>query len=374
MSEPEIALAFTAELWVERVHRHFADHGGARVRTLVVEPEVALAEEYDVLVAGHRWPSLTRALVEDVHARGRSVVGVCDTEEPPSRTHLRDIGVDAILESDAPVDAFLRAIAEAARATPVPIAVSPAEAPRRSGRLVVVGGAPGTGRTEVAVALASALARRADVVLVDADDVAPAVAQRLHLPIEPNLRTAIEAVEHGRGDVEACVVRGPGSPPAMGVLVGVPNANAWAQVRPAEVIRVVDALASGGATVVVDGVGALDDLVVHGRGRYATARALLRDADEIVAVCDASPQGLARLLAWCVDACAVAPEVLPLVVVNRAPRSRFRRAELREELVRSIPLRAVHFVEHDARVADCAWDGVCVRRAELVRMAEAIAR
>ena len=56
MREPEVALAFTADVWVEELHRHLTDHGGARVRTLLVEPEGALEESYDVLVAGHRWP------------------------------------------------------------------------------------------------------------------------------------------------------------------------------------------------------------------------------------------------------------------------------------------------------------------------------
>ena len=32
MSEPEIALVFTAEPWVEELHRYLSDHGGARVR------------------------------------------------------------------------------------------------------------------------------------------------------------------------------------------------------------------------------------------------------------------------------------------------------------------------------------------------------
>ena len=64
MSEPEIAIAFTADPWVEVLHRHLTDHGGARVRSLVVEPQGALDESYDVLVAGHRWSALTRALVQ----------------------------------------------------------------------------------------------------------------------------------------------------------------------------------------------------------------------------------------------------------------------------------------------------------------------
>ena len=40
--EPTIALVFSPELWVERLHHHLTDHGGARVRQIVLEPALAL--------------------------------------------------------------------------------------------------------------------------------------------------------------------------------------------------------------------------------------------------------------------------------------------------------------------------------------------
>ena len=95
-SEPEVALVFTADPWVEELHRHLSDHGGARVRSLVVEASVALEESYDVLVVSHRSPLLTRAFVGDLHARGRRVLGVHDLSEPASRAHLLSVGVDAL--------------------------------------------------------------------------------------------------------------------------------------------------------------------------------------------------------------------------------------------------------------------------------------
>ena len=110
MSEPAVALAFTPDPWVETLHRHLTDHGGARVRSLVLEPAVALEESYDVLIAGHRWPALTRAFVDDLHTRGRVVLGVFDSEESASRAHLVAIGVDAIVESDAAPVTFVRAM------------------------------------------------------------------------------------------------------------------------------------------------------------------------------------------------------------------------------------------------------------------------
>jgi MinD-like ATPase involved in chromosome partitioning or flagellar assembly len=354
VSEPTIALAFTPDWWVEELHRHVSDHGGARVRAVVVEPRVVLEESFDVLVVGHRWPPLTRALVADVHARGHAILGVFDREEPASRAYLIELGVDAVVESDAGCELQVRAIVGVSGHAREPGVVPAAAVPRREGRVVAVGGAPGRGRTEVAVHLALACARAASVALVDADDVAPAIAQRCHLPIEPNLRTAIDAVEHGRGELLACTV-----PLGRGVRViaGVPNAGAWAHVRPAEVVRVVEALAGCHDLVVADGASPLEDVRVASRGRYATARAIVSEADVLVAVSDGAPHGVSRLLAWAVEARALAPEAPLVVVVNRAPRERFRRAELYEEIRTSLPVAEIAFCAYDARLDDAVWDG-----------------
>jgi MinD-like ATPase involved in chromosome partitioning or flagellar assembly len=373
MREPEVALAFTADVWVEELHRHLTDHGGARVRTLLVEPESAREETYDVLVAGHRWPALTRALVAEVQGQGRAVIGVHDREESASRQHLIDLGVDALVESDAGPEAFVRAITRASGsrdAHPHPrLPVTAA----RSGLLVAVGGAPGVGRTEIAIGLALALGRVAKALLADADDVAPAIAHRLHLPIEPNLRTAIDAVEHGRGHLDDCFVVEPAS--ELPIVTGLPNASAWAQVRPGEVVRVLDRLADDADIVVADGAGMLEDVVGPStRGRFATARALTAEADVVVAVCDPSPHGVARLLGWAVEALALAPDASLLVVVNRAPDARFRRGELYDEITSSLPLVDVAFVPADRRVADAAWDGTPVGRGPFTRALADIAK
>ena len=368
MSEPEVALAFTADVWVEELHRHLSDHGGARVRTLVVESEVAVAEGYDVLVTGHRWPALTRAVIADVHAQGRAVLGVHDREERASKSHLLALGVDAVIESDAAPDAFVRAITGLAATRPemdaVPLIAT------RAGRLIVVGGAPGSGRTEVALQLAHELSMRNAVTLVDADDVAPALAQRLALPIEPNLHAAIDTVEHGLGDLDACVRPSHG----LGVVPGLVNAGAWANVRPGEVIRVLERLADRAALVVVDGAGSIEDVAgPSGRARYGTARALVTEADVLVAVCDAAPHGVTRLLAWTVDARRLAPETPLLVVVNRAPAARSRRAELYAEIIGALPVVDVVFVGSDDRVTDAAWNGLPVARGAFTKAIDGLA-
>ncbi|GIU87479.1 MAG: hypothetical protein KatS3mg009_1994 [Acidimicrobiia bacterium] len=372
MAEPEVALVFTPEPWVEELHRHLTDHGGALVRQVVVDPGVALEEHYDVLVASHRWPALTHAFVGDVHARGRAVLGVHDREEPAARAHLEALGVDDTIASDAGPAEFVAALGalRAARAggrAPEPARPDPGRG--RAGRVVVVGGPPGSGRTELAVHLAAA----AGGVLVDADDVAPSVAQRLGLPVEPNLRTAIEAAEHGRGTVGECVAR-----PRRGrphVLAGLPNPGAWSQVRPGEVLRVVEALAAVYHDVVVDVAGSLDgsDAATTARGRHGLARALVLEADALVGVCAATPVGVTRLLSWAVDAVALAPAGPLVVAVNRAPRERFRRGELFEEITRSLPAAEVVFVPDDPRVAAAAWDGTLVGKGPFARAVSSLA-
>lgn len=364
MSEPEIALVFTAEPWVEELHRHLSDHGGARVRSLIVEPSVALEESYDVLVVSHRWPALTNGFVADVRVRGRRVLGVCDVSEPASRAHLADVEVDACIESDAEPDAFVRAVValgSGARKEIDALAVRPA----RPGRLVGVGGPPGAGSTEIAVELARSIGRTRKVVLVDCDDVAPSIAQRLALAVEPNLRTAIDAVEHGRGALAAAVTTEPVS--GLCVVAGTPNAAGWAQVRPGEIMRVVDRLSVDAPVVVADGMGCLQDLGGPTRGRFATARALAAESDVLVAVSEATPVGVARLLAWAVDARRLARSTAIIAVVNRAPKSAFRRGELYEEIRTSLDVVEVCFVANDRRVGDAAWEGRPVARGPFTR-------
>ena len=369
MTEPEIALVFTADPWVEQLHRHLSDHGGARVRSLVVESSVALEESYDVLVVSHRWPLLTRAFVADIHARGRRVLGVHDLAEPASRALLADVEVDAVIASDAAVDAFVRALTSvAAKPTAPSGSATPAE---RTGRLVAVGGPPGVGRTEVAIQLAIALTDQATVALVDADDVAPSIAQRLALPLEPNLRTAIDAVEHGRGELAAALQTESRS--GLPVLAGTPNPDAWAQVRPSEVLRVLDRVGDEFDLVVVDGVGSLQDVGGPPRGRFAAAQAIVREADALVGVCDASPTGISRLLSWTVAARTFAPETPVVAVVNRAPPALFRRGELFDEIASSIDVVDVVFVVPDARVADAAWAGTPVGRGRFSRAVGCVA-
>jgi MinD-like ATPase involved in chromosome partitioning or flagellar assembly len=356
--EPTVALVFSPEPWVEALHRHLAHHGGARVRQVVVEPAVALDEEYDALVVSDRWPALTLGFVRAVHGRGRRVLGVFDPEEPAGKDHLLALGVDVTVAGDSPMGEFVDALADLDISTPRTIgagadrvAEEGAACDRSSGSLVVVSGPRGSGVTEVAVTLAAALAARRDpVVLVDAHAVAPSIAGRLGLDLEPNLRSAIDACAHGLGDVAASIAWPAGGRAALGVVAGFPSAVSATQVTPDDVLDVVDTV-RGGSTCVVDADEA-----------SPVASQLLGVATAIVGVAGASPVGVVRALEWAALVRRRVPATPIHLAVNRAPGARYRREEIRAEIVRTLRPQSITWLPTDARVEAAAWDGELVGR------------
>lgn len=357
MPEPEIALVFSPETWVEELHRFVTDHGGARVRSVVVDPAVALDEPFGTLVVSSRWPALTRGLVDELHARGRTVLGVYDREEPATVDLLRGAGVDAAVESDAPMSEFLARLSELEpHDAPVPSRRDDAvrgAGPNDDRRWIAVGGPAGGGATEVAIELARAAQGRA--VLVDADDVAPAIAPRLALPIEPNLRDAIDAVEHDLGTLEQALHDVPGL--GASVLPGIANVAAWSQVRTPEVLRTLRAVCRLFDVVVVDTAPMLEDLATAPRGRHAVTRAVVAESETLIAVGDATPVGVVRLLAWIADALALRSTGSVHVVLARAPRDAHRRAQLEAEVLRTFVPETITCTPFDPRVERAAWAG-----------------
>jgi hypothetical protein len=386
MPEPEVALVFSPETWVEGLHRHFTDHGGARVRQVVMDPALALEEEYGTLIVSHRWPALTRAFVDAVHARRRRLLGVFDPSEPAGRQHLLAVGADHVIESDAPMSEFLEALvalAPADAAAPVhdrdlEMIVGEARVDGPSARdlprpsLLAVGGSPGGGATEIAVELTRAVsARAARAVLVDGDEVLPSVAQRLACTIEPNLRTAVDAVEYGMGELSAAVVGAPGG--SFDVICGLPNVAAWSQVRPGEVLDVLYALGRS-RQVVVNVSSRLEDLMVGvGRSRYGTTRAIVAAATAVIGAGPGTPVGVARLLGWVADVRTLTEAPIHLVV-NFSPADAFRRAEIAEEIRRTYPPAGLWFVPRDQRVEAAGWSGRLVAPGPFTKAVDALAR
>lgn len=370
MAEIELALAASARDWSDRLHHFLVDHGGARVRAVVMSPEDVAGEDYDVLLIDDVCSFLTPRLVEQARRRGRLVVGVFEARDgTDAKRRLLDCGVDDVVEAEANPDEFLDVIRRVRQLTPVLARIDePEPATARRGKVIVVGAPPGgCGATEVTVALATVLG----AVAVDADDVAPSLAQRLGVSLHPNLRTAIDIVHHREGDVEGAVVRAGG----VRLVAGLAVSDDWAQVHPGEVEAVVEELATGEARVVVNAGSGLERPRL-GEGRFGLARALVAGADVAVGVGLAHPVGVTRLLRWLEEARVLAPDKAKVAVLNRVPASGFRQAEAESEIARTFPDVGVFSLPEDPRVAEAAWSGGVVARGPfrrgIARLAKAL--
>ncbi len=368
--EARVALASSPRDWVLRLHRHLADHGGATVRVTALQASDVLRETVDVAIFDDTTSFATLRLVNELHARGVRVLGVHDPGDERGRAELAGLDVDEMRPSDASTEQFVAsvvALATAARAAdrlrsvpldedaldPAP-KTAPTTAPARGHVCVVAGTSGGVGATEVALGLAWALAHRsAHPILVDADELAPSLAQRLGLPLYPNLRAAVDAATRSGRDVAATLRRhGP-----LPVLCGLSMAPDWAELRAGEVSDVVGILAGIASHVIVNVASNAEDLAGYGGPpRFGTTRALLGSADQVVGVTVPTPLGVARALEWLATVRGLRHDP-PHLVLNRAPRSRFKLDEVERELRRSARVAAVHVLPADERVGSAGGEG-----------------
>lgn len=367
MTEVEVALAVSPREWSDALHQFLVDHGGARVRSHVMTAEDAISEEYQVLVIDDFCSFLTPRLVVLLQRSGKAVVGVWDPDEfPDGKQRLVEAGVDSVIEASASPDEFLVAVRAVAATGETPRAASQAPRPERSHYSVTVVGGPGggAGTTEVAIALAQSLTdRRRRAILVDGDDVAPSVAQRLGLPLQPNLRSAIDSLQQRSPRFESTLHALPG----LSVLTGLANRRDWSEVRPPDAVDLVIELAQRGP-VVINIAGQLDDVPTGGwSARFGLARALLGTADRLVAVGLPTPVGVTRLAQWVTEAHEIRAGVSVYLAVNRSPRSRFRRAEVAAELQRLVKPAGIWFLPEDEAVARASWQGTPVSRSSFPR-------
>jgi MinD-like ATPase involved in chromosome partitioning or flagellar assembly len=308
---------------------------------------------------------------------------VYDPNEPTGKERLLELGVDDVIEDGAPAEEFVRKIGRMLPSTPrFTPSLTPTMAPdadrepvhHLQGRLCAVGGPPGgCGASEVAVELARAGRRRGDTsLLVDADEVAPSLAQRLGLPPIPNIRTAIDALFHGAGRLHEALLPVAGG--GFELLAGLANPADWPQVRPQEVAEVVAELRSLREHVIVNVGAHAEDLPrLGGADRYGVTREVLGAADVVVGVGVATPVGVARLISWIAEVVVLAPGIPVHLVVNKVPASRFVRSEVEAEILRNYAPASLHLLPLDAAVEKAAWRGELVAHGPFTRAVEGLA-
>jgi hypothetical protein len=364
------------------------DHGGATVRGYVVGSEDARAEPYDVLIADDVTSFLTPRIVEDIRRQGRRVIGVFDPDEADGsgKRRLVDLGVDDVVATDAGVEAMLGAIVDLAGPFIVDdprleelrgeLASDPARhAPPPAAPLIAVAGAGGgVGATEVAIQIAAALRRQGrPVVLVDADDLSPSIAQRLGLPVHPNIRSAVDRHHQRSGQIEDSLH----VDERLGVeiLAGLPSHRSWQEQRPEDVLDVIDALRRSGRTVVANvapHVGGGDGRLL--RGRFALAGSVVGRAATAIVVGRPTPVGCRRIVDWLADARSMGATAERHVVVNGHGGGSFVTGEIAEELRRSYAVRSLHVAPTDTRLRKAAWQGTVPTRGGFARAIGRLAR
>ena len=398
MREPTVVLCHSTRSWAQDLHFFLMDHGGAVVRGYVMSGEDALAESYDVLLVDDVTSFLTRRLVGSLQGRSVKIVGVFDADDAhgAGKARLLELGVDEAVPSTTVPAEFVQVVARLAgplidddlelagileevgsRQQRRGATGAPGDAPGRpgGGRIIAVAAASGgAGATEISVALAGALRDQGGAtVLVDADEQAPAVAQRLGLGLHPNIRTAVDAVHHGSGDLEHTLVRHSGM--GLEILCGLPNPRDWFELRAGEVAEVVLELSRTRPQVVVNAGPRVDNLPdLGGPARFGVTRAVLGLCDTLVLVGVTTPIRARRIVDWLADTQNLLAGTPVHLFVNQYPGGSFAISELELELRRTISPASVTVAPYDKRVARATWEGEPVARGPFSKSVHRLAK
>jgi MinD-like ATPase involved in chromosome partitioning or flagellar assembly len=321
-------------------------------------PEQALTDEYEVLFIDDVCSFLTPRLVMSIRDLGREIVGVYDpADAADAKRHLLECGVTDVIEQDAMPEEFLAAAESTLlHRDPTAVRVRPATAAFRVGVLGPVGG---VGCTEIAIGLASSLSPKRPTVLVDLDQATPSLAQRLDMPLHPNLLTAVDAAHHRIGSISEAVLHGDG----LDVVGGLAKTVAAHELPPVEVEGVLDELGRSGYEVVVADLGSPHT------GRLDQLRFQV-----LVVVGIANPVGVARTVRTIQEIGSRVGMPDTVALINRVGSGSRHRLEIRAEMARLIPTVPVALVPEDRRLERAAWDGTRLSRGGFVKSLGRVAR
>lgn len=355
---PDIALAASARSWPDRIHRHILDHGGGTIVARPMGPEQTIEASFDVLFIDDVCSFLTPRLVAAVKRSDSEVVGVFAPEDgTDAKRRLLECGISSVIESDATPTEFISAAVAAIAHRSVP---SEALEHSTSSMVGIVGSTDGVGTTEFANALAAELAvALTRVGLVDLDPLWPSVAQRLDLPLHPNIRSALDAVIHQTGELGATMHQ----LGALRIVGGVADQGTAAPISRHEASSLLEEIGRRSDVVVAD-LGALDRVI----------GGLLNRFDLLLLVGRADPVGITRLFRCAERLLDTRDAAQVLLVVNMAPRGRFHQSEIRMEVQDAFGQLPLALLPHDKTIAAQAWSGEPVSRGAFRKAVREIAR
>lgn len=353
---PDIAMAASARDWPDRLHRFVLDHGGGRVVDRVMAADQAIAMSFDVLLIDDVCSFLSPRLVSILKQSGSEVIGVYTPEDgSDAKRRLLECGISDVIETEATPEEFLAKVrATLAHRVSPPTPETPTGSP--AFRIGVTGPCEGVGITEISIALAHSIAESLDTVLVDLDPAWPSVAQRLDLPLHPNIRTAIDHTLHRPDRLDEAFHQ-------SGRLAVVGGRADGGQPRgTGEEISRADAL------MLIDALGAVADVLICDLGPMGElSAALTREFDTLMLVGTATPVGVGRLIRTIGAVLAGNPSSSIVAVANKTGRGTYRRSEVVGEIGRTLPNVPVMTLPFDSSLDDAAWNGTQAGKGRFTR-------
>lgn len=354
---PDIALAASAREWPDRLHRFLLDHGGGRIVDRVMAADQATSAVFDVLLIDDVCSFLTPHLVAVLKQGGVEVVGVYMPEDgPDAKRRLLECGISDVIETDASPEEFLSKVA-ATLSHRTPVTKLESGEPSPALHIGVTGPCEGVGMTEIAVSLATALAGEVTTVLVDMDPSWPSVAQRLDLPVHPNIRTAVDHALHRAERLDEAIHE----VGRLRVVGGRADGGQGSDIPRPELTGLIGALGAHGDVLLAD-IGPLT----------STEPGLSREFDTLIVVGTGDPVGVARLIRTVGVASSANPSQSVLAVVNKATPGSFHKSEILTEIGNAFPGLPVFTVPVDSGMARAAWDGNLVTRGRYARAIHAM--
>ena len=327
------------------------------MRSRVMGHEQAVTDQYEVLFIDDVCSFLTPRLVRTVREKGREIVGVYDpADAPDAKRHLLECGITDVIEEGAAPDEFL-VMAQATMLHRVPPSPAVTAAPR-SFRVGVLGPIGGVGCTEIAIGIAMSLSLSRSTLFIDLDDRTPSVAQRLDLPIHPNLLTALEAAHQTSGSVTEAILHHD----SVDVIGGLVTTVRAYDIPPVEIEGVFDEIGKAGYELVVADLGSprpdrLDYVRFH----------------VLIVVGLGNPVGMSRLVRSVQDLSTRIDMRETVALVNRVAAGSRRRLEIRAEMARLLPTTPVILVPEDSRLERASWDGTCPGRGPFMKSVSRVA-
>jgi Flp pilus assembly CpaE family ATPase len=288
---------------------------------------------------------LDRDALTRLAVAGVAVVGLVPPGDEDAERRLRQLGVSAVLPSDASPEAISAAVMETVErgpsATPGELAsvadpraalpdlpAAPVSVPDvgiGTGRVIAVWGPTGApGRTTVALGLASEIAALGrSTLLVDGDVYGGVAAQLLGVLDEaPGLAAAARLANNGQLHLAALAQLARSVTPTLRLLSGISRADRWPELRPAALESVLGLARSLAAVTVIDCAFCLEQdeelaFDTAAPRRNGATLTFLESADTVVAVGSADPVGLQRLVRGLGELKESVPGLAPVVVVNR---------------------------------------------------------